>query len=833
MFMEKDFCLYRKGIFFLFSFLMIFIAISIASFHPSDYLNVSSQNVDGVRNWFGVPGNFIASKLFLLFGKGAYCLILLLVLFIVSLFSSYLSQRRNKLIIGALFVTFTVSYLISFVSSDQSFSGGGLIAGITLSILKKGFGLFGQIFFLLLITYLSFYFIINFHQKHFTDWFKHNINRLTDVGKTLKQPVDDSPVKPPLFQKINKEQSVKHNNDTKNSNHNSDTNSSDNHISKDTSEEEIIIIQQFDLITHEAPEEKVIEKTFKMISMDVSNPETLADKEIKINIISNELKDTLPHESILGNFESTEDIEEYIIPEKDSIPNEISNPIPQKEIEEITIINIKEELIQPVNPQRISQPHLNNSDITKGFSVLHTSNQQFEEEINDEKDIIHKLEKTLAEFGIEARVINIAKGPVITCYEVQPSPGIKLSRIVGLQDNLALSLEASKIRIVAPIPGKAAVGIEIPNRIRAKVTLGDLFTSLDYKNHHCILPIALGQGISGITHIVDLMTLPHLLIAGATGAGKSVFVNTLICSLISSTTPSNTRFIMIDPKRVELKMYDEIPYLLCPVITEPKQAVYALKWAVNMMEERYKLLEKYSCRDIRSFNNKIEKMRQKDYVTDPPLEYIVIIIDEFADLMMVCGKEAEAFVSRLAAMSRAVGIHLVVATQRPSVDVITGLIKANFPARIAFQVSSKTESRIILDHNGAEKLLGKGDFLFSAPGVGNMIRIQGAYLSEDEVHDITSYLKSLAPPEYIEELQVILEGDSENTDLSSEDEPLFREAVEIILSDRKASASYLQRKMRIGYNRAARIIELLEQEGIVSPANGSKPREVLVESYQK
>ncbi len=476
-------------------------------------------------------------------------------------------------------------------------------------------------------------------------------------------------------------------------------------------------------------------------------------------------------------------------------------------------------------------PSITNQLVQEGFSGLSLSQNEPEEVRFDEQETARKLQSTLQEFAIEAKVIHVARGPVITRYEILPAPGIKVSKIVGLQDNIALALAASKIRIVAPIPGKSAVGIEIPNKQRATVTFGDLITSPEFQQQGHHLPIALGKGISGQTIIEDLVTMPHLLIAGATGSGKSVFINTLICSLLFATTPLEARFIMIDPKRVELKMYDEIPYLLAPVITEPKKAVIALKWAVNEMEDRYRLLEAYSCRDIRSFNKKVKDMKAKEMAVDPHMEYIIIIIDEFADLMMVCGKEVEEQVSRLAAMSRAVGIHLILATQRPSVDVITGLIKANFPARVAFQVSSKTESRIILDTNGADKLLGKGDLLFTAPGIGNLMRIQGAYLSDDEVNEITSYLKSQGSPNYDKELEMIeVEGDGLSGRLPS-DEPLYREAVEIILADRKTSASYLQRRMRIGYNRAARIIELLEDEGILSPAIGTKPREILIESY--
>ena len=443
-----------------------------------------------------------------------------------------------------------------------------------------------------------------------------------------------------------------------------------------------------------------------------------------------------------------------------------------------------------------------------------------------EEEVGRKLVETLEEFGIELRVVNIERGPVITRYEVVPSPGIKLSKIVNLQDNISLALASSKVRIVAPIPGKSRVGVEIPNERRKILRLKELLTSQEFEKER-ELPVALGKGISGQVEVIDLTRMPHLLIAGATGSGKSVFVNTLICSLLYGKRKEEIKFIMIDPKRVELKVYDEMPYLLSPVITEVKKAVTALKWLSNEMEDRYKLLEKYGCRDIRSYNQKRKRLKEKDYIVGKYLEYLVIIIDEFADLMMLSAKDVEGYVSRLAAMSRAVGIHLVIATQRPSVDVITGLIKANFPARISFQVSSKMESRIILDYNGADKLLGRGDFLFYAPETDGLLRLQGAYLEDNEVNEVSHYIKSFGSPNYIKELEFIGNTD-EDCIHSIEDEPLFKEAVEIILSDRKVSASYLQRKMRIGYNRAARIIELMEKEGIIGLAYGNNKREILI-----
>jgi len=425
------------------------------------------------------------------------------------------------------------------------------------------------------------------------------------------------------------------------------------------------------------------------------------------------------------------------------------------------------------------------------------------------------LEKTLSEFGIEARVVNIIRGPVITRYELQPAPGVKLSRIVNLSDNIALSLSASGVRIEAPIPGQSAVGIEIPNIEREMVTLGDIIEKANGGSVE--LPLVLGKDISGRVVTADLAIMPHLLIAGATGSGKSVCVNSLIVSLLYKKSPSQVRFLMIDPKMVELKIYNGIPHLLTEVVTDPRAAGKALRWVLREMEHRYRLLDEAIVRDIKGYN---QKSRNK-------LPYIIIIVDEFANLMAISQKDVEDAVVRLAAMSRAVGIHLIMATQRPSVDVITGLIKANFPYRIAFQVASKTDSRTILDTVGAEKLLGRGDMLFSPAGAPAPIRIQGAYISEEEVIRIVEELKRKGPPEYIDD---IIGDDSEsNEDFDGED-PIFNDAVEIVLKTKRASASFLQRRLRIGYNRAARLIELMEEKGIIGPPRGSKPREIFIDN---
>ncbi len=442
----------------------------------------------------------------------------------------------------------------------------------------------------------------------------------------------------------------------------------------------------------------------------------------------------------------------------------------------------------------------------------------------DTQDAGEILRNTLQEFKIQAEVTGIRKGPVITMFEILPAPGVKLSKIVNLSDNIALRLAASSVRIVAPIPGKHAVGIEVPNKRRSIVSFKELIGDDQFQVDEMELPVVLGKDISGEAQIIDLCQTPHLLIAGATGSGKSVCVNSLICSILFYKSPRETKLLLIDPKIVELKPYNDIPHLITPVVTDPKRAFQALQYCIYEMERRYSLLDSMGVRDILSYNKKIDKKR----LTAERLPYLVIFVDEFADLMATSGKELESTLARLAAMSRAVGIHLVLATQRPSIDVITGLIKANIPSRIAFMVASKFDSRIIIDSIGAEKLLGKGDMLCTSPQNPFPTRIQGAFLSEDEVLRITDHIKTLGAPDYIDdEIFAVVEDDEDYFLSGASEDPLLDKAVDVVVEAGKASASYLQRRLKIGYNRAARLVEEMEARGIVGPQNGSKPRAIL------
>lgn len=445
----------------------------------------------------------------------------------------------------------------------------------------------------------------------------------------------------------------------------------------------------------------------------------------------------------------------------------------------------------------------------------------------DKRELISnasKLEETLSSFGVEAKVVQVTKGPSVTRFEIQPNSGVKVSKIVNLSDDIALSLAASGVRMEAPIPGKSAVGIEVPNRELTPVFLREVIDSNEFTAHNKNLSFALGKDIAGTCVVSDLTKMPHMLIAGATGSGKSVCINTLIISLLYKYSPDEVKLLMIDPKVVELSVYNGIPHLLIPVVTDPKKASAALNWAVNEMTRRYKIFADNNVRNIEGYNELAAKGKVQD-----KMSWIVMIVDELADLMMVCPNDIEDYIGRLAQMARAAGMHLVIATQRPSVDVITGVIKANIPSRISFSVSSQIDSRTILDSSGAEKLLGKGDMLFYPVGAPKPIRIQGAFISEEEVEKVVNFIKKQETlheysTEILEELNT-----SQSPEGSDDIDGLLQEAVKIVADIGQASTSLLQRKLRIGYNRAARIIEQMEELGIISGKDGSKPRQLLID----
>ena len=479
----------------------------------------------------------------------------------------------------------------------------------------------------------------------------------------------------------------------------------------------------------------------------------------------------------------------------------------------------------------------------------------------DHVETAENLVRTLKDFGVEVTMGEVHTGPVITRYEVFPAAGVRVERILSLDKNIALALKATAVRIIAPVPGKGCVGIEVPNRHAKPVRIREIIESEDWANSRAEIPIALGKDVSGKPLIADLTKMPHLLIAGATGAGKTVCINSIITSLLYHSSPEDLRFLMVDPKIVEMKVCNDLPHMLIPVVTEPKKVPGALKWLINEMDRRYQIFAKVGVRNIAGFNTHrkreaekaasdarkiapsdddfyqipeavapdVEVPRDADLEIPEKLPYIVAIIDELADLMMVAPADVESGIARLAQLARAAGIHLVIATQRPSVNVITGVIKANLPSRIAFQVASKVDSRTILDTGGADHLIGRGDMLFSPPGSSRLVRSQGAFISDDEINRIVEFLKQNGPPQFAEDVQKQIEEPEGEGDSAEEDDDLLPEAIDVLRSTKRASTSMLQRRLRVGYNRAARLMEIMERRGIVGPENGSSPREILVD----
>jgi len=520
-------------------------------------------------------------------------------------------------------------------------------------------------------------------------------------------------------------------------------------------------------------------------------------------------------------------------------------------------------IVKPEEPRKAKAAPASRSEENYQFPPLSLLHEQPKISASaSEEEHRHNAEnllRILAEFGVEVTIGEIHVGPVITRYEVIPAAGVRVEKIAGLDKNIALGMRAQSVRIMAPIPGKAAVGVEVPNQKRAEVGLRDIIESEDWEGAKAELPIALGKDVSGKPLVSDLAKMPHLLIAGATGSGKSVCINAIIASVLYHASPRDVRFLMVDPKIVELKIFNDLPQMLIPVVTEAKKVPAALKWLLREMELRYQIFAKAGVRNISSFNSR--KRAPKDAAPAPApeaqgtlegvaaageievpdhLHYIIVIIDELADLMMVAPAEIETSVARLAQLARATGIHIVIATQRPSVNVITGIIKANLPSRIAFQVASQVDSRTIIDTKGAETLIGRGDMLFSPPGTSKLVRAQGALVSDEEIHSIVEFLKRNGPPAYAQDVQAHIdrvaseddEDEEEDADTEGEmgdDEELFKQALEVLRASRRASTSMLQRRLRIGYNRAARIMELMEDKGIVGPENGALPREILVD----
>ncbi len=733
-------------------------------------------------NWAGYL-SVISKDIFVnLLGVGAFTLPIYMIYVIIKL--NFLKEKKilNAKFVGVTIVVITTMLLIqlldmksidtnnfmnaiSNIINSQNEITGGIIGFIIVFPIYKLVGSIGLYIIFIIAYFIASVLIFDYSINDLKKLFKLLINNKTNVRNSISKKGRSDSKKIKI--KVNNEESEK---------------------------EEFL---------------KNIESKIKILDFMKNTPKSsieLEEKsEIKINTDSRENADIKVQHHKLDDKFKTQKI---------------------KKIEGNSPIRGNEDVISKT--QEIQSKTYQNKKYVRPNADLLNINTNLKLDKNEKKELLEnadKLEKTLLSFGVEAKILEVTKGPSVTRFELQPKAGIKVSKIVNLSDDIALGLAAKGVRIEAPIPGKSAIGIEVPNKEQTPVFFREILESNEFKNNNYKVACALGKDITGKCIVTDISKMPHVLIAGATGSGKSVCINTLIVSILYKYSPEDVKLLMVDPKVVELNVYNGIPHLLIPVVTDPKKAAAALNWAVNEMTRRYKLFADNGVRNVDSYNELVKKG-----VIEEKLPYIVIIIDELADLMMACPRDVEDYICRLAQMARAAGMHLVIATQRPSVDVITGLIKANVPSRISFAVSSQVDSRTILDSTGAEKLLGKGDMLFYPVGESKPKRVQGAFISEEEVENVVSFIKDIKSDSKCEsEILEYINSASDTSIKSNEDcDELLDEAIKIVVETGQVSTSYLQRRLRIGFNRAARIVEELEKNRIISARDGNKPRQVLM-----
>ncbi len=782
----------------------VLVFLCLVTSNPNDW-NLNTASSQRTQNWVGIVGSVIADLLFQVIGLMSYFIPVLLAMIAWRVFQSKSLQPSVSKILGYLLFVISGTSLISLIGWRGGMTGVFLIENLTWLLGTIGSGILLSAIFaasLLVITNLSFAFLsenlemaMSNFRIHLDEWqLKRREANKQIEPKPEKQPVVKTEKKPT----ISTGETVPVNNKEK----------------SDKAKSEVSeMLKEFAT----APEIKNGEKSKEIA--DEQTPE-IAEEPVPTISTSTEKPET--------KDDSFTDLNKEIAP---------IGITPIRETGELAADLIEAEQIVDSEPIEPSQPQNFDDYILPTTEFLTAPPPHLEQKEEELLEIAQKLTEKTKEFKVDGRVMHICQGPVVTTYEFKPDPGVKYSRVTGLADDLCLALKAESIRIER-IPGKAFVGIEVPNYKRETIHLREVVESKKFTESGSLLTIALGKKIDGLNYVADLAKMPHLLIAGATGAGKSVGVNSLIVSILYKAKPDEVKFIMVDPKRLELGLYEDIPHLATPIIKDPKRAAIALKWAVSEMEKRYKDLAGWGVRNIDGFNEEVKNRTAEGELDEDgnpfkTLPYIVIIIDELADLMMVSGKEVEESITRLAQMARAVGIHLVLATQRPSVDVITGLIKANFPSRISFRVSSKVDSRTIIDGNGAERLLGRGDMLFLPPASSQVVRVHGAFVDEKEIFKIVEHIKAQGKPEYDTTITKTEDELDDGGDLPGRKDELFWDAVRTVVSAKKASTSLLQRHLRIGYGRAAAILDAMVREGYIGDQDGSsRARPILQKAYE-
>ncbi len=791
--------------------LAVLVFLCLVTYSPTDW-SLNTSSTQKTHNWVGVVGSVLADLLFQAIGLTAYFLPALLALIAWRFFRYKELPISISRIIGYSLFVVSVSSLAALFNFYGGITGAFWSSNLVWLLGKIGTGILLTAIFaasVLLITNLSLdSFFGNFNlawenfRVHFDEWWnKRRERRKADSEAQARlEKLNESRIKPTKTPTISLEETV----------------AEGNWITKSVGERFLAMFQNKGRPTVEIKETPEIREEIKEVKIGTKTDIT--------SELVDENKPEMSEEILIPTIEPQD-----LVAESEKIPITPIRATGELDADFAALIDAE--------PQKTLVKELNFDDYqlpTSGF--LTPPPPRIEQKDDELLSIAQELTDKTKEFNVTGRVMHICQGPVVTTYEFKPDPGVKYSRVTSLSDDLCLALKSESIRIER-IPGKAFVGIEVPNRERETIFLREVIESKKFQGSNSLLSIALGKTIDGLNYVADLAKMPHLLIAGATGAGKSVGVNTLVVSILYKAKPDEVKFIMVDPKRLELGLYADIPHLATPIITDPKRAAISLKWAVSEMEKRYKDLAGWGVRNIDGFNAEVKKRTangELDDTGDPykTLPYIVIIIDELADLMMVSGKEVEESITRLAQMARAVGIHLVLATQRPSVDVITGLIKANFPARISFRVSSKIDSRTIIDGNGAESLLGKGDMLFLPPATSQIIRVHGAFVDEKEIAKIVDHIKAQGNPEYDTTITKSEEEMDDSGDLPGRKDVLFVDALRTVVSSKSASTSLLQRHLRIGYGRAAAILDAMVAEGYIGEMDGSKrARPILQKAY--
>lgn len=815
--------------------------VSLFSYDARDLSANQMPPNDPVRNWIGSIGAWTAYGLFCLVGGSAYMLPVFFLVFCLAFLFRVLSYLRHRwpwalvLVLVSSGVLDLYSAHLETLEKNLNTPAGGFLGVAMNNFVFEHLGIVGATTVFIMMYVISLYFLTNFHLGL---WFRAVWQRY--LNRFSYRSVEER-----LLEKQSRQ------------------------LEKEAKKLERRVNETGPSSPEEEEFQNLPEPTVRDMSMSQSKPskESNSKKEttprspvqapdfMEGEVISAKEVAAATKEQVLGKNGSSESEAESSKEngESDSAPRPTGKPKSgSRRNRQITVA---------------AAPQIGNYRLPSHDFLHNAGHHQRPTETKEELMANARLmQTTLSQFGINVALGDITKGPTITRYELHPAPGVKLERISNLSNNIAAALRAERINILAPVPGKSSVGVEVPNRVKTKVIMRDLLESEEWKNSRAKIPLALGKDVYGTPIVADLADMPHLLIAGSTGSGKSVCINSIVASLLYRFPPDELRFVMIDPKVVELQQYNGLPHLVVPVVNDPKKVVLALRWVVNEMEKRYQIFAKVGVRNIKSFNERprgktedkepelpLEKQedpeansegfaveldeeitvpRDDDIVVPEKLSYIVVIIDELADLMLVAPADVEMAIARITQMARAAGIHCIVATQRPSVDVITGVIKANIPARIAFQVASKVDSRTILDGMGADKLLGKGDMLYLPPGSARLVRIQGALITDQEIQDIVDYIRTQGKPSYEMEIHQQLSKPVSNIETgggSEEDEELIQQCIDVIRSEQKASVSLLQRRLRLGYTRAARIMDELEDRGIVGPSKGAEPRDILID----